>query len=546
MSPPSAQTDLLRQLAQTPLADRSELAALSGWSPSAAYSWIARLERAGLVEHVIHASPSTPATRRYCLSAAGVRLFAEDAGIGLSRALAQHPVSNEWRRLLLQRLDTAALLYRIAVEISESEYPLRFRWYRAQPLDAAVELPDGRRIGLARIGRTADRTALAKRLGRLGDSVGGGAALIILPDQVRLRHARRILRGSAALAFLSLEAQVAHAAPGAAPWWIASATARLSLAEALRHAPASPASIVEAPLARLSMPRPLGRSEAPALTRSEQRALDLIGDWPWLRPVHLADLLNCSPRRSRQALSRLRRLDLVVRRVAAGQPRLALSDAGIARLARRDRASVAIAKRRWSVEPVERPSSSSWSSPWSSSWRGVSGARSRQLLRHLAHTESVHRFVAQLAKQATAAGCDLFQLDPPPRASRYFRLDGVVRSIHPDAFTMLNVNDAVNAFFLEYERRADRPAMMRERLAPYLRYFSTRRPLEDHGVIPTVLVVFEHDLTAHHFLNFAEREIARSGVEAPLLVSSRPALERLGPLSGAWSGPGGRSGISLV
>ncbi len=538
MSPPSAQTDLLSQLARTPFLDRTELAALSSWSPSAVYGRIVRLERTGLVEHVLHASPSTPATRRYCLSAAGVRLFAEDAGIGLSRALAQHPVSNEWRRLLLQRLDTAALLYRIAVEISESEYPLRFRWYRAQPLDAAVELPDGRRIGLARIGRTADRTALAKRLGRLGDSVGGGAVLIILPDQVRLRHARRILRGSAALAFLGLEAQVAHADPGAAPWRIASAGARFSLAAALRHAIASPTPIAERPLARLSVPGPLGRSQAPALTRSEQRALDLIGDWPWLRPVHLADLLNCSPRRSRQAVSRLRRLDLVVRRFVGGRPRLALSDAGIARLARRDRASVAIAKRRWSVESVQR------SSP--SSWRDVNGARSRQLLRHLAHTESVHRFVAQLAKQATAAGCDLLQLDPPQRASRYFRLDGAVRAIHPDAFAMLSADREERAFFLEYERRADRPAMMRDRLAPYLRYYSTRRPLEDHGVIPSVLVVFEHDLTAHHFLNFAEREIARSGVDAPLLVSSRPALERLGPLGAAWSGPAGRARISLV
>lgn len=538
MSPPSAQTDLLRQLARTPFLDRTELAALSGWSPSAAYSCISRLERAGLVEHVIHASPSTPTTRRYCLSAAGVRSLARDAGIGLGRALAQHPVSNQMRRLLIQRLDTAAVFYRIAVEISESEYPLGFRWYRAQPLDAALELPDGRRIALARIGRTADRTAMAKRLRRLGEAVGVGAALIILPDQVRLRHARRILRGSAVLAFLGLEAQVVHAGAASAVWRIASGVARLGLAEALRHAAVPPASIVERPLARLSMPGTLRRSEARVLSRSEQRALDLIGDWPWLRPMQLADLLNCSPRRSRQALSRLRRLDLVVRQTIAGQPRLALSDAGLSRLARRDRASVAIARRRWSVESVRRPTPSSW--------RGVSGTRSRQLLRHLDHTESVHRFVAQLAKQAAEAGLDLSQLDPPPRASRYFRLDGAVRSIHPDAFTILNVNGAVNAFFLEYERRADRPAMMRERLAPYLRYFSTRRPLEDHGVIPSVLVVFEHDLTAHHFLNFAEREIARSGVDAPLLVSSRPALERLGPLGEAWNGPGGRSRISLV
>lgn len=538
MSPPSAQTDLLRQLARTPLADRTELAALSGWSPSAVYGRIARLERAGLVEHVIHGSPSTATTRRYSLTAAGIHALAGDAGLRPSQVLSRYPVSEERRRLLIQRLDTAAALYRIALDISGSEYPLRFRWYRAQPMDATLELSDGRRIALARIGRTADRTAMAKRLRQLGESVGVGAVLIILPDEVRLRHARRILRGSTALAFLGVEAQVVHADPGAARWGVAPGVARFSLRDALRRATISPASIVERPLARVSMPRPLRWSEAPALSRSEQRALDLIGDWPWLRPMHLADLLNCSPRRSREALSRPTNLDLVVRRIIHGQPRLALSDAGIARIARRDRASVAIARRRWSVESADRHVPSSW--------RAVAGARSRQLLRHLDHTESVHWFVAQLAKQTDEARSNLVQLDPPQRASRYFRFDGAVRSIHPDAFAMLSADRDGRAFFLEYERRADRPAMMRDRLAPYLRYFSTRRPLEDHGLIPTVLVVFEEELNAHRFLRFAKHEIARSGVEVPLLVSSRSALDRLGPSGGAWSGLGGRSKRSLI
>ena len=47
---------------------------------------------------------------------------------------------------------------------------------------------------------------------------------------------------------------------------------------------------------------------------------------------------------------------------------------------------------------------------------------------------------------------------------------------------------------------AVRPVTMAARIAPYLRYYATRRPLDDHGVVPLVLVVFDDDLAAGHFL----------------------------------------------
>lgn len=400
-----------------------------------------------------------------------------------------------------------------------------------------IELPDGRNLALVRVGRTADRTALAKRLRRLDETLGVGAALIILPDEVRLRHARRIVAGFSMMAFLAVEREVVNAHAELPIWRIASGKSRFKLNEAISYALPSRGLVIEQPLSRVSMPDSLTERRPVSLTAAEQRALDLIGDWPWLRPAHLADLLDCSQRRTNKILNRLDQSNFVCRQNAGGGPRLALSDAGITYVARRDRAAVGIAKQRWGVTPVGPDSPMHW--------RNVNGARSRQLLRHLEHTESVHWFIAQVAKQAAADGASLAQLDPPHRASRYFRFEGGVRSIQPDAFFTLQTSKEQRAFFLEYERRADRPATMRERLAPYLRYFSTRRPLEDHGVIPSVLVVFENELAADHFLNIARDELELAHVHLPLFVSCGADISRWGPLASIWRTADGRERVGL-
>ena len=126
------------------------------------------------------------------------------------------------------------------------------------------------------------------------------------------------------------------------------------------------------------------------------------------------------------------------------------------------------------------------------------------------------------------------QLDPPHRASRYFRSHGRMRSIQPDAYALLETAAGERALFLEWERRAVRPATMAARLAPYLRYYATGRPLEDHGFLPQVLVVFEDDLAADHFLRIAAEAIARAEVPLPLLVSDRRRIDEHGPLGRAW------------
>ena len=191
---------------------------------------------------------------------------------------------------------------------------------------------------------------------------------------------------------------------------------------------------------------------------------------------------------------------------------------------------MAVARKRWSVSPRDANAGLDW--------RNVSGGRSRQLLRNLEHTVAVHGFLARLSNQARALGWEVCRLDPPHRASRHFRHDGALRAVHPDAYGVLRRGPVTWAFFLEWERRAVRPATMSQRLAPYLRYYSSHRPTDDHGIRPAVLVVFDGDIAATHFLRLAEQEMHRTGVKVPLWVSHREAVHALGPLGRAWQTPG--------
>ena len=68
--------EMMRLLAQMPFLDRLEAAAVSGWSRGAVYGSVRRLVGSGLVGSLPHATDLTPPTRRYHLTATGLRLLA--------------------------------------------------------------------------------------------------------------------------------------------------------------------------------------------------------------------------------------------------------------------------------------------------------------------------------------------------------------------------------------------------------------------------------------------------------------------------------------
>ena len=395
-----------------------------------------------------------------------------------------------------------------------------------------------------RQGHAADRAVFARRLWRLwrlSQDAQPSAALLLVPDRVRLRQAQRMLDTLPLLAFLALEREAAHAKVNSRIWAPPPGTTALDLEEILEWLPAGgelpDVSLVGNCASPLDLPSlPSSEENHPShllpavLKPTEKRALDLLADWPWLAPQNLGQLLGVSRSRLYQVLSGIRVAGLTRTVEADGQRCLALTDRELALLARRDRTSVGTARKRWSVMPVREGEGLTW--------RNVSGSRSRQLLRHLEHTRAVHGFLAALSVQARRDGWEVLQLDPPRRAVRFFQHGSRLHSVRPDAFGILKRAGSGFPFFLEWERRAVRPGTMTARLSPYLRYYATHRPLDDHGAAPAVLVVFDDALAATHFLDLAERRTRETGVKIPLLVSCRAALDKLGPLGPAWQRPG--------
>ena len=426
-----------------------------------------------------------------------------------------YPVSARWQRILLERLDAIAVIYRLASAIANIAHPIRFRWYRAMPMDAAIVLADGRTVAVVRQGLTSDRTSFSKRLWRLREDVPRPSAVLILaPDEVRLRHARRLSIGTPTL--LALERDAALCGTGDPIWHPPSINATLDLEYVLSRLEQGGPLPTEAEPSRVFLPGDIALEEPvqdlpghllPVLLRpGEKRVLDVLSDWPWITLKYLAGLLGVSAPRVSQLLIRLESLGLATRVPASGR-RLALTGQGLSLLARRDRTSVGIAKRRWSADLLNPG--------LLAEWRNVSGTGTAQLLRNIEHTQAVHGFVAALARQSRTQGREVMQIDPPRRASRYFRYGERLHSVHPDAYGAIRRSNVMWPFFLEWERRAVRPTTMTARLAPYLRYYSTHSPTDDHGAQPAVLVVFDDDLTPAHFLRMAQEEMARPGSGCP-------------------------------
>ena len=407
--------DLLRHLASMPFLDRLELAAVSGWSRGAVYRAVRSVGDGGLAAPVPHATDLTPLTARFHLTAAGLRRLAQCDGMTLDELLELYPVSARWRRTLIERLDALAVIYRLASAVANIAYPMRLQWYRAAPMDAAILLPGRRTVAVVRQGPAYDRTAFAKRLWRLWEGPLPGAVLLFASDEVRLRHARRLLAGAPVPALLALESDAARAGGDDPVWRLPTVSAAIDLRAALDRARPDGSLPTEPKLSRASLPWDISADRPgqdlpdymlPSLLKSpEKRTLDLLSDWPLISRRDLASLLAVSEQRASQLMTAVEGFGLVTRLPGRQTGRLALTDLGLALLARRDRASLGIAKRRWSVAPLDTEAPIAW--------RNVSGARSRQLLRNAEHTDAVHGFVAALARQSRSLGWEIVQLDPP-------------------------------------------------------------------------------------------------------------------------------------
>ena len=392
------------------------MVAVSGWSRAAVYEAVQKLEAGGFCASVLHATELLPPARRFHLTAAGLRRLAGEEDTSLDELVRSRPVSAQWRRGLMERLDALAAVYHLACLLSNVAFPIRFRWYRAVRMDAAVTLPDGKTVGIVRQGRTADRSGFAKRLWRLRDEPMPGAVLVLMADDVRLRHARRLLSTTEVPALFALEREAVLAEAGDRIWSPPRVGASVDLRYVLDRTDPGGELPVEDEPQRVSAPDDIPDKGAAwdmddhllpvFLKPAEKRALDMVSDWPWITLTDLAGLLGVSVPRASQLVNPLEGFRLVARPRHAGR-RLALTDRGLTLLARRDRTSVGVAKRRWSVAPEDADA------PFE--WRNLTGRRSRQLFRNIEHTAAVPRLPGRAHRAGPPAGLGDRPARPAPQ-----------------------------------------------------------------------------------------------------------------------------------
>ena len=167
-------------------------------------------------------------------------------------------------------------------------------------------------MGIVRRGHTSDRSPFANRMWKLRGGPLPGAVLVLMPDPVRLRHARRMLDGFPAPVFLAVEGEAVAATlddPVWSPQAVNSAVAlrqvldRLSPGGELPEEPEPQRASVPADLAVAGPGWSVPDCLLPATLRpAEKRAIDLVSDWPWICLKDLAGMLGVSPQRASQVV----------------------------------------------------------------------------------------------------------------------------------------------------------------------------------------------------------------------------------------------------
>ena len=544
--------DALLLLCAAPLATVDELARFGRVPASTLRERLDRLVERGLADSVSHhlsALGSRP-QRRYFPTDKGVTA-AGMATRGRRHMLTAYPVSKQWFRLLAERLDAVAALYRVAAMIADADPnqdPIRVDHHRHGPYDMLLTMSGGLTVGLIRQGPMLPSANLRYRLrsiGHLPRNERPFLTLVITHADQATRRAIRALGDPSEYrrTFVATEGELLAGDHAGVVWQQCgyglsqdppalidpetSLAAILPWADGLlasslksrRDDPGPDPDALYPDDVRADLPEPaqqLASALAVQLTRAEKDVLDLLAAWPRCNREQLAGLMGgVTPRRVNQVLRSLREHGLV----SEDACRLMLTDLGLTHLARRDRAAVGLTLDRWTAQPsVSHPSV-------------YAGSALRALANQPHHHDGVTSFAAALtAEVARSPDHDLFDLLPTHRASIGYRRHGTNYMIHPDASFTLEYRGRWRPFLLEYERRATTPKRIPQRLSSYRRYFQSGWAERDHGGhAPGVLFVFETPQSEAAFLDVAD---ATEGLD--VITANAETLAEHGVLGDSW------------
>ena len=457
--------DTLLLLCATSLATVDELSRFGRIPPPPSATGLKKLVKMGMADSVSH-SLTTLGPHPH------LRHFPTEKGIhagamvewGPKTFLREYPVSKQWFRLLADRLDAVAALYRVAALVADADSqgkPVRVDHYRQGPYDMLITLSGGRSLGLLRQGPTLPSANLRYRLRTLENLPHGQrpmATLVLAHSDQANRRAVRTLGDVThhRRTFVATEGELlagdhrgvvwqqcgkgteldlpVQVAPGVSLNAIIAWTDRLAgrSAEssrqrnpgAERKPSPNPETLYPEHL-RAAMPKPselLRSSLAARLTRAEKDALDLLAAWPLCTTDQLAGLMGgVTRRRVNQVLSSLAGHSLVR---ADGQ-RHVLTDEGLRCLARRDRAAVGPVIGRWSARKRRRRNAKA---------PVYAGTALRSIASQMEHHDAITGFAAALsAETARSPDYEVLDLMPTSRSAVGYRWDWTNYVVHPDA-----------------------------------------------------------------------------------------------------------------
>ena len=544
--------DALLLLCAAPLATVDELSRFGRLPASTLRERLDKLVKRGLVDTVSHhlGELGSRPQRRYFPTDKGVTA-AGAATRGRRHMLTAYPLSRQWFRLLAERLDAVAVLYRVAAMIADADprqEEVRVDHHRRGPYDLLVTLSGGLTIGIIRQGPMLPTSNLRYRLRsieHLRSNQRPFLTLVVTQADQATRRAIRALGDPSERrrTFVATEGELLAGDHTGVVWQQCgyglgqdppveispetSLAAILPWADGLlesahgsrRDDPRPDADNLYSTNVRAAMPEPaqqLASALAIQLSRAEKDVLDLLAAWPLCSREQLAGLMGgVTLRRVNQILRSFRERDLV----QEDDSRLMLTDRGLTCLARRDRAAVGLTLDRWTAQPVV-------SDP-----KVYAGTALRALASQPHHHSGVTDFAASLTAEVSRSDDhDLFDLLPTHRSSIGYRCNRTNYAIHPDASFTLEYKGKWHPFLLEFERRATTPKRIPQRLASYRRYFASGWAERDHGGrTPGVLFVFETAENETAFLDVAD------GMEGlDVITANAEALGEHGILGEAW------------
>lgn len=548
-------TDMEREAlvacARMPYISVKDFAKIYGRHVVSATRAMERLRDLGLVKFHWRRSDRGISQLRWFVSDDGIRAIAYIANVGIDDILSGLPVSLQWQRRILSRIDAADTFYSLIADVSKIVgRACQWHWRGRGWIAGDLHLGEGQIMQIARVGPVVSRRAAQSRLGSMLLDAEKGliyGVVFIAADYVQMRLMERWIRNKTrnVSVWVVRERDVIENIEGR----IWSRPARLGLQYHfadwvfkdvdVSSERSSVWALAGYDYKEVDMPRGssgLGLEAFAELSSSGRLALNAMADWPLATKGQLRRFAGISDRQQRRAVEELVKGGWVGRLSDYGDGRLGVTDEGLRRLAERDQTQIKRLRDLWGIERRENDGNVGYVPV---------GGSILKLEGELAHTEGCYAMLARLVDDCAGEdNVELKELLPAHRSERWLPSNrrGGLSGVRPDSSATIAIEGKDVPVMVEYERRADKPSLFEDKLSKYLRYYSMALKMEDWQRDVLALFVFADDSAAARFRGYCEEVVGQRRMvnsKLPLFISSSDEIREASWLDGIWTRAGG-------